>query len=169
LPGVQEASMRNWATAGQRIMEPGMPLRSSSGHNPAVTRCECGSGLVCYDRETDRCSYVCQGPLGSGSAKRSMICSARCSALVRDRPVVVMTLWWPRRSRMSQVRPGGRPRELVEPVSIWTVTGGTAGRLSRVERMALRLSAIMKLGSEAGCWVRTRQGGATPGWRAGSY
>src|ERR1022692_4401876 len=69
----------------------------------------------------------CQGPLGSGSARRLVICSARCSALVRDRPMVVMTLWWPRRSRMSQVRPGGCPRVLEEPVSIWTVMGGMAG------------------------------------------
>src|SRR5712692_2752817 len=69
----------------------------------------------------------CQGPLGSGSARRLLIFSARCWALVRDRPVVVMTLRLPRRSRMSQVRPGGRSRELVEPVSIWTVTGGMAG------------------------------------------
>jgi hypothetical protein len=68
----------------------------------------------------------CQGPLGSGSARRSVICSARCSALVRDRPMVVMTLWWPRRSRMSQVRPGGCPRVLVEPVSISTLTAGMA-------------------------------------------
>ena len=68
----------------------------------------------------------CQGPSGSGSARRSVICSARCSALVRDRPMVVMTLRWPRRSRMSQVRPGGCARVLVEPVSISTLTAGMA-------------------------------------------
>ncbi len=68
-----------------------------------------------------------------GSARRLVIFSARCSALVRDRPVVVMTLWLPRRSRMSQVRPGGRPRELVEPVSIWTVTAGMADRFLGLE------------------------------------
>ena len=56
-----------------------------------------------------------------------MICSARCSALVRDRPMVVMTLRLPRWSRMSQACQGGRPRELAEPVSIWTVTVHPAG------------------------------------------
>src|ERR1700685_2753284 len=52
--GQHERSGHRW----QRIMEPEGPPRSSSGHNPAVTRCEGGSGLVCYGRETDRCSYV---------------------------------------------------------------------------------------------------------------
>src|SRR5258708_4702944 len=67
-----------------------------------------------------------------------------------------MTLWLPRGSRMSQVRPGGCPRELVEPASISTMTDGMgslpgAGRLDR----------------RAG--LRTRQGRAAPGWRASSY
>src|SRR5258707_1463553 len=75
----------------------------------------------------DRCSYVLSR--ASGSARRSVIFWARCSALVRERPMVVMTVRLPRRSRMSQACPGGRPREVDEPVSISTVTGGMAGHL----------------------------------------
>ena len=97
---------------------------------------------------------ACQGRLGSGSSRRLVICLARCSALVRDRPVVVMTLRLPRRSRMSQACPGGRPRELVEPVSIWTVTGGMAGRFRGLERDSAPAGLL---------WLRTRQGRAAPG------
>jgi hypothetical protein len=78
----------------------------------------------------ERCSYVLSRSL-SGSASRAVICSARCSALVRERPMVVMTLRWPRRSRMSQACPGGRPRELEEPASISTVTTGMGGHFRR--------------------------------------
>jgi len=100
----------------------------------------------------------CQGPSGSGSARRSVICSVRCSALVRDRPMVVMTLRWPRRSRMSQVRPGGCARVLVEPVSISTLTAGMAAFWDSAD------------GARAGvAGMRTRQGRAAPGWRASSY
>jgi hypothetical protein len=74
---------------------------------------QCLSRNVCVrdarSQETDRCSYVLSRPFGFGFGRRSVICSARCSALVRDRPTAVMTLRWPRRSRMSQVRPGGCP------------------------------------------------------------
>ena len=62
-----------------------------------------------------------------GSVRSSVICRARCSALGRDRPMVVMTLRLPRRSRMSQVRPGGWLRVLVEPAAISTVIGVMAG------------------------------------------
>ena len=48
---------------------------------------------------------------------------------MRERPMVVITVRLPRRSRMSQACPGGRPREVDEPVSISTVTGGMAGHL----------------------------------------
>ena len=41
--------------------------------------------------------------------------------------MVVMTLRLPRRSRMSQVRPGGWLRVLVEPAAISTVIGDMAG------------------------------------------
>ena len=100
----------------------------------------------------------CQGFLDSCSARRLVICWARCSALARDRPVVVMTLRLPRRSRMSQVRPGGRPRELVEPVSIWTVTGGTADHFRGLARGRVRWA-----GGAGVAGLRTRQGGAAPG------
>src|SRR5258707_7180127 len=102
----------------------------------------------------DRCSYVLSG--ASGAARRSVLCWARCSALVREGPMVVMTVGLPRRSRMSQACPGGRPREVDEPVSISTVTGGMAGHLylEGLERGGC-------CGRAAG--LRTRQGGAAPG------
>jgi hypothetical protein len=55
---------------------------------------------------------------------------------------------------MSQACPGGRPRELVEPVSIWTVTGGMAGRFRGLERDSAPAGLL---------WLRTRQGRAAPG------
>jgi hypothetical protein len=86
-----------------------------------------------------------------------VIFSARYSALARDSPVVVMTIRWPRRSRMSQLRPGGRPRQLVEPVSIWTVTAGMADYFPGVVEVAGALPGVLGL--------RTRQSlvpGVTP-------
>lgn len=83
----------------------------------------------------------------------SVIRAARCSALVRERPMVVMTCWSSRLRRTSQIRSGGRPLALAEPVSISTVMGCMA-------------KASLKL---AVCWeLRTRQGWATR-VRASSY
>src|SRR3984893_7522386 len=42
---------------------------------------------------------------------------------MRERPMVGMTCRLARRRRISQMRSGGRPRALAEPVSISTVTG----------------------------------------------
>ncbi len=104
-----------------------LTLSASPDRVPLTKRSRSSPGHLARAMQIDA-PMACQGRLGSGSARRLVICLARCSALVRDRPVVVMTLRLPRRSRVSQACPGGRPRELVEPVSIWTVTGGMAGR-----------------------------------------
>src|SRR6266446_8686769 len=108
--------------------------------------------ILILRREQIDAPMSCQGFLDSCSARRLVICWARCSALARDRPVVVMTLRLPRRSRMSQVRPGGRPRELVEPVSIWTVTGGTADHFRGLARGRVRWA-----GGAGVAGLRTRQ------------
>jgi hypothetical protein len=109
--------------------------------------------------DAERCSYVLSRPV-SGSASRAVICSARCSALVRDRPMVVMTLRRPRRSRMSQACPGGCPRELEEPVSISTVMAG----------MDVTFRVWRGTGAQAGAaGVADKTGRGRSGWRAGSY
>jgi hypothetical protein len=69
LPDVQEASMRDRAIAGQRIMEPGVPQRPSSTHNSAVTHCECGSGLVCM-AEKQLAEYVLSANAEVAGSKR---------------------------------------------------------------------------------------------------
>ncbi len=62
--------------------------------------------------------------------------------------MVVMTLRLPRRSRMSQVRPGGWLRVLVELAVISTVIGDMAGLVT--SGLECRWAA----------GLRTRQGGA---------
>ena len=67
--------------------------------------------------------------------------------------MVVMMLRSPRRSLTSQICSGGRPRELAEPVSISTVTGGCM------------VTWVLVEGPISPAWVlglRTRQGWAAP-------
>jgi hypothetical protein len=93
---------------------------------------------------------------------------ARCSALVRDRPVVVMmmmmmmmTLRLPRRRRTSHACPGGRPRELVEPVSILDGDGWHGWSLP---------VGLDWAGASAGLLgVTDKTGTGRSGWRASSY
>ena len=82
------------------------------------------SGCEPATLETDQFAWGDLEQRGQRSqAIRSAICSARRSAAARPSPMATMTERWPRRSRTSQARLIGRPRELADPRSTSTLIG----------------------------------------------
>jgi len=87
-----------------------------------------GPGVTYFPGGPRGCVYRIGAGLASGGGLMMLsIWLARWSAEGRPSPVAMTTCWPPRRSRMSQICPAGRPRLLVLP---WSTSTCRRSRLS---------------------------------------